>query len=330
MQLGSIFITGATGFWGSNFVCEVVRKYPDVRVVCLVKDKINSNQSLLFDPEIWPNLNVVFGDLLDYHSIERIVTDYEIETIVNFASVSIVRICEDNPLYALNVNVIGTGILAEIARNHKKVKHLVTISSDKAYSDSFLPYVEDVSPLKGKRPYEATKSLCDLWCQMYQYNYGVPITVVRSANLFGPGDPNMSRLIPQSCARLVKNESPFLWSDAAEYIREFVYIDDAVDFILNLIKKGHESPEIIKDCYNLGTGEIFKIKDLVNRLIKVSGKDIDIEIKDKEFSFAEIPEQYLSLKKSEEKLGWKAKFVGEQFDVALVNTYNYYYDLINR
>ena len=69
---------------------------------------------------------------------------------------------------------------------------------------------------------------------------------------------------------------------------------------------------------------------MVNRLIKVSGKDIDIEIKDKEFSFAEIPEQYLSLKKSEEKLGWKAKFVGEQFDVALVNTYNYYYDLINR
>ena len=328
--MNNLLVIGSTGFWGSNFVCEVVRKYPDVRVVCLIKDKVNSNQSLLFDPEIWPNLNVVFGDILDYNTIERVVTDYEIDVIVNFASVSIVRICEDNPLYALNVNVLGTGIVAEVARNHKKVKHIIISTSDKAYGDSPLPYKEHIPISIGKRPYEATKALCDLWCQMYQYNYGVPITVVRSANLFGPGDPNMSRLVPQSCVRLVKNESPFLWSDAAEYIREFVYIDDAVDFILNLIKKGQESPEIIKDCYNLGTGEIFKIKDLVNRLIKVSGKDIDIEIKDKEFSFAEIPEQYLSLKKSEEKLGWKAKFVGEQFDVALVNTYNYYYDLINR
>jgi len=326
----NVLILGVQGFIGSSLAKKIISSYPEVNIFGIIKDNPSIKVSPSLYQELIGKITLIGGDIIDYNLIYNTLTDYEIDTVINMASVSIVRICEENPLHALYVNTLGTGIVAEAIRNCRTVNHFITMSSDKAYGTSYsLPYREDETPLKGNRPYETTKTLCDLWCQMYQLNYKTPITVIRSANVFGPGDMNLSRLVPQVCMSLAKDKNPWLWSGVSKYVREFIYINDVVDFILHLIHKGQETPEIIRDCYNLGSGNIFTIENFAKKFISISGKDLQLDFKEKEFEFKEIPEQYLSLTKSREKLEWNASYVNDKFDEALISTYNYYNDYIN-
>jgi CDP-glucose 4,6-dehydratase len=321
-------VTGASGFLGAYFVNHLVNNYPNIDIIIVMKNKPNMFTSFLGYEGVLNKVNVVFGDITDYKLMETIITEYEIEYIFNFAALSIVRVCNDAPLVAFYNNVYSVAILNEIVRNHKTVKQLVHMTSDKAYGVADdLPYIEDVTTLFGMRPYESTKTLADMWSQMYQKNYESPITVVRSANLFGPGDPNMSRLIPQVCTSIAQDRNPWLYNGVAGYVREFVYVEDAVDFFMNLVNKCDANHELIKQCYNLSSGNIYSIESLVKKIISISGKKLTVDIKQKELDFYEIPEQYLSPNKVREMLAWEATYVDEKFDMALGETYEYYREL---
>ena len=325
----NVLITGVTGFVGSNLAKTLLENDPEIHVVGTIKNSPSIRRGSVLTEEDMSNMTICVGDILDFNLMERIVTGYEIDTIFALASQSIVRICNDNPFQALYTNVIGNAVFCELARRYPKIKQVVMFSSDKSYGETDeLPYKEDITPLKGLRPYESTKTLIDLWYQMYQYNYKAPVTVIRSANIFGPGDPNSSRLIPQVCTSIAKNQNPWLWNSVSEYIREFVYIDDVVDFLIRLVDTCENYPNLIPQCYNLGSGNVFKIKDMVDHILKISGSDLNIDIKNKDINFEEIKEQYLSLRKTKELLNWKAKYVDEKLDEALIMTYNYYSDLL--
>lgn len=324
-----ILITGISGFLGSWLLKETLKRYPNVEVTALMRNKPIITNNMLNEIDL-SNVRIITGSITDYNLIDYIVSRYEIDTIFNFAANSIVRTCQEMPLHSLMDNVYGSACVLEAARNHKTVKQIIQFASDKSYGEAKeLPYKEDETPLKGMRPYECTKTLIDMWSQMYQKNYNVPVTVIRSANLYGPGDPNSSRLLPQVCTNIAMNKNPWLYSGVADYIREFVYIEDAVDYIFNLVEKCELNESLKYECYNLGTGNIFSIKDLVQKIIDISGKNLKIDIKEKELPFMEIKEQYLSLDKSVNKLEWKAYYTGEMFDVSLTETYNYYHGLIS-
>ncbi len=323
----NVLVTGANGFLASKLIERINKEQPDVNIYGVVKNKPSiKNSYLLQNPELVQSINLIEGDITDYSLMEQTVVNYEIDTIVHLASNAIVRTCEQNPLDALLTNVYGAAIFNEIARTNRIVKHVISMASDKSYGTSeSLPYIEDVTPLRGMRAYESTKTLMDMWSQMYQHNYKTPVSIIRSANLFGPGDSNYSRLVPQVCMSIANDINPWLWEGVADYIREFVYIDDATDFILNLIDAGESDPTLIPQCYNLGTGNIFSIKDLVERIIYITGKDLQVDIKKKTIDFKEIEKQYLSLDKSRDLLGWEAIYIGESFDTALSETYEYYH-----
>ena len=323
--MDNLLITGISGFIGSSLAKKIIDKYPEVNIYGIIKDNPSIKTAPSLYQDLFGKITVIGGDITDYNLIYNTITNFEIDIVINMASISIVRICEENPLNALYVNTLGTGIIAEAVRNCRTVKHFITMSSDKSYGTSYsLPYREEETPLKGTHPYETTKTLCDIWCQMYQKNYKTPITVIRSANVFGPGDMNLSRLVPQVCINLANNKNPWLWSGVSKYVREFIYIDDVIDFILNLISKGKEIPELIPECYNLGSGNVFTIEEFANKFVFLSGKNLQLELKEKELNFKEIPEQYLSLTKTREKLEWNASYINEKFDEALISTYNYY------
>lgn len=325
----SVLITGISGFAGSWMLRDVQRKYPNVEITGLMRNKPVITNNMLNEIDL-SKIRIITGSITDYNLMDYIIGRYEIDTIFNFAANSIVRVCQDMPLHSLMDNVYGSACIFEAARNHKNVKLIVQMASDKSYGEAKeLPYKEDETPLKGTRPYECTKTLVDMWAQMYQKNYDIPIVVIRSANLFGPGDPNSSRLIPQVCTSIASNKNPWVYSGVADYVREFVYIEDAVDFMFNLVNKCELNETLKYECYNLGTGNVLKVKDLIQKLIDISGKDLSIDIKEKELPFMEIKEQYLSLDKIANKLEWKAYYTGEMFDVALTETYNYYHGLVN-
>ena len=136
--------------------------------------------------------------------------------------------------------------------------------------------------------------------ESYGQNFDLPLIIVRGANLFGPRDLNLSRLIPGSIVRILNNESPILYEDVKDYVREFLYVDDAADILYDLI---HVADKYKGEAVNMGSGIYLPIKDLVYKLIKLMGSNVDIKFPVKENPFFEIDKQYLDLTKLHSMIG---------------------------
>jgi CDP-glucose 4,6-dehydratase len=310
--MSRIFITGASGFLGSALARNLAIE--GHTVVTLERDN-NTNQI--------DNLAnfIVKGDITDANLMRRIIADYEVEHVYHLAAQSIVRICAADPISAYQANVMGTVNLLEAIRtsgmNH--IKSVVISTSDKAYGHAPVPYTED-TPFMPKYTYECTKACQDIVGQNYFHNYEMPIKIARCSNIYGPGDPNWSRLIPNSIRRALKGERPQLYSDVADYIREFVYIDDTID-AFKLIDKFGEAG----NAYCVGGTASYKIKDLISTILELCEADPDIEIIDKPSTFKEIEQQFIDGTKIK-TLGWQPKFSLEQ---GLRETIKYYKDLLD-
>src|SRR5262249_1945203 len=157
-------------------------------------------------------------------------------------------------------NIRGTYMLLEACRVTRSVTRILVASSDKAYgSNPELPYHEDL-PLQGTYPYDVSKSCTDLLSRSYAMTYGLPVVITRSANIYGPADLNLSRIIPGTIVSVLKNESPVIRSDGTP-LREFVYVDDVASAYLLLaenIDKGKG------EAFNIGTNEPVQILELTN------------------------------------------------------------------
>jgi len=301
-----ILVTGANGFVGSNLVRSLC-KNPNNIVVAVRRD-LDVNMKT-------PESFTAYGDITDYDFIRRVVADYEINSVFHLASQSIVRICANDPISAYKTNVLGAVNLLEALRHAAPYLESVVIStSDKAFGHAPLPYNSD-TPLMPKYTYEATKACQDIVGQNYFYNYDLPVKIARFSNVFGPGDPNWSRLIPNTINRIVHGESPILYSDVANYVREFIYIDDAVSAFETIDVKGMPG-----DIYCVGGGLVYKAKDLIQVILGLCDSNLSIEIVEKAATFKEVQEQWLDTSKIK-SLGWAPKY---DLETGLNKTIAYY------
>lgn len=308
----NVFVTGANGFIGQALVKKL--KKEGHHVVILQRD-LSRDQQVEAD-------HIVIGDLTDINVLRRAITDYEVESIFHLGAQSIVRICANDPVSAYQTNVLGTVNLLEAVRtsgmNH--VRSVVVSTSDKAYGHAPTPYTED-TPLMPKYTYECTKACQDIVCQNYFHNYGVPVKIARCSNIYGPGDPNWSRLIPNTIRRALKDQSPQLYSDVAEYVREFVYIDDIVDAFQLLDSSGKPG-----EVYCVGGTDRAKVLDVIGMTLTLCEKPhLYIELINKPATFKEIEQQYIDGSKIK-ALGWSPKFSLEK---GLTATIQYYKELFN-
>jgi len=301
-----VLVTGATGFIGKS-LCTELKKDPDNVIVTIQRDIIQ---------ESIPSDYVVLGSIDDPDVVRRAVCDYEVNEIYHLASQSIVRICANDPVSAYQTNVMGTVNIMEAARtgaNH--VRSVLVSTSDKAYGHSSPPY-DEATPLRPKFTYESTKACQDIVSQNYFHNYGVPTKVVRCANIYGPGDPNWSRLIPNTIRKAVRGESPTIYKDVSEYIREFVYIDDVVTALTLISQKGAAG-----DLFAVGGFNKISIQLLVETIMKLCESGMPIEYPSRAHNYREIPEQYMSKDNNATKLGWTPKVNLEE---GLRRTLEYY------
>jgi len=245
---------------------------------------------------LYEKITVAQADINDLTRLEEIVANYEIDYIFHCAANSIVRQCATNPVGCFQTNIIGTMNVLEAARRVGGVKGIACMESDKSYG-SFdpedLPYKEGQA-IKPTNVYEVSKACSGLIAEAYSNNYEIPVFTIRAANLYGPGDMNMSRLIPGSIMRLFYKESPVLYSGVAKYIREFLYVSDAADSLIALMEK----IDITKsNIYNLGSGEIHKIEDIIKLICKKIDPSIEHVVVEKSNLFKEIEQQYLDIEK---------------------------------
>ena len=309
----NVFVTGATGLLGSWLVKALVDN--DANVVCLVRDTVP--KSNLYLNRYYEKVVTVNGSLEDYFLIERTLNEYEVDTIFHLGAQTIVGAANRSPLGTFESNIKGTWNVMEAARNSRLIGRIIVASSDKAYGEQEkLPYTEDM-PLKGRHPYDVSKSCSDLIAQSYYYTYSLPVCITRCGNLYGGGDLNFNRLIPGTIKSVLNNERPVIRSDG-KYIRDYLFILDAVEAYLFLAEK-LDNPAI-RGAFNFSNESQVTVLDIVKKILKLMNRD-DLEPLILNEARNEIKHQCLSARKATEMLGWKPTY---NLETGLAETIEWY------
>ncbi|MCJ7444966.1 MAG: GDP-mannose 4,6-dehydratase [Methanotrichaceae archaeon] len=301
----NIFITGCTGLLGSWLTETLVEQ--GANVIGLIRDTVpKSNLNLSGFIE---DINIVRGEVEDYFLLERAINEYEVDTVIHLAAQTIVEIANRNPQSTFETNIKGTWNLLEACHRNPTVKTIIVASSDKAYGEpKELPYTED-TPLKGLHPYDVSKSCADLLSQAYYHTYKLPMCITRCGNFYGGGDLNFNRIIPGTIRSILFNQRPTIRSDG-NYIRDYIYVMDAVNAYLLLARKMEDS-NIWGDAFNFSNEIQTTVLDLVNEILRLMDRE-DLKPIIKKAANGEIRNQYLSAKKAREQLNWSPQYNLEQ------------------
>ncbi len=310
-----VFVTGATGLLGSWLTHKLVALSADV--VVLIRDWVPESE--LFHNNALTDATVIRGEMADQELLERILNEYEIETVFHTAAQTIVGTANRSPISTFESNVRGTWCILEATRRSELVKQIVVASSDKAYgSHNELPYRED-APLQGMHPYDVSKSCADLISQSYAHTFDLPVCITRCGNLFGGGDLNWNRLIPGTIRSVIRGESPIIRSDGT-FVRDYFYVEDAALAYMMLVEKMDVNPDICGQAFNFSNEIQMNVLDVTLKILNLMGRD-DLKPNILNQANNEIQHQYLSAEKARTTLGWKPEFT---LDDGLMRTIGWY------
>lgn len=312
----NVLITGCTGFLGSCLTRLLTEN--DANVTGIIRD-FTPKSALFKNKDL--KINLVSGSLEDIDILERTIGEYEIDTVFHIAAQAIVGIANRNPISTFNANIMGTWNLLEACRRSPMLRNIIIASSDKAYGDQeVLPYSENM-PLQGSHPYDVSKSCADLIAQTYYKTYGLPVCITRCGNLFGGGDLNFNRIVPQTIESVMKNEAPVIRSDGT-FIRDYIYVEDAALAYILLAEKMEEL-NIYGEAFNFSNEVRLTVLDLVNMILKQMESKLKPTILNQ--ASHEIKNQYLSAKKAKDILGWEPQYDIEQGLSKTIDWYREYF-----
>lgn len=298
-------VTGASGLVGGWLVKRLVAAGADV--VCLVRDWVP--QSELVSSKLIDQVKTARGDLRDQRVLERVLGEYEIDTVLHLAAQTIVPIANRNPVSTFETNVAGTWALLEACRRSPAVKQIVVASSDKSYGDQEnLPY-DETMPLAGRHPYDVSKSAGDLIAQSYAATYGTPVLITRCGNFYGGGDLNWSRIVPGTIRSVLRGKRPVIRSDG-QFVRDYFYVEDGAAAYTLAAERLASDAGLAGEAFNFSYEQPINVIDLTNKILKLMGSGLEPDIRNEATN--EIRCQYLSAAKAHTKLGWKPLFELDQ------------------
>jgi len=279
-------ITGASGFVGGT----LARRLLDAghAVVSVVRDWTRA-----------PRGTIVRGDVTDGEFCRRIIADYEIGAVYHLAAQAIVSTCAEDPVTAIETATMGTARLLQAIRESERPIRVVVSTTDKVYGSAPAPYTEE-TPLDARHAYDVSKACQDLVARMFHSNYDVDVRVVRAVNIYGPGDPNESRLVPQTALRLLRGKPPLLHAGAAQMRRQYVYVDDVVNALRTVYEHGKAG-----HAYCIGSPDApMTVLDVMQRMAEIAGVPFAApEVKARDERFLEIASQSVHDDKLR-ALGW--------------------------
>ena len=312
-------VTGAQGFIGSWLAERLLDE--GAEVVALRRDAPALSRFRI--AELEERCDVVQGDLGDYEALLRILNEHSVNLVFHLAAQTIVGTANRSPLSTFETNVKGTYTLLEACRALGVVGDpldaVVVASSDKAYGEhEDLPYREDHA-LEPRYPYDVSKACTDLIARSYAYGFDLPVAVTRLANVYGGGDFNFSRIVPDTVRALIRGERPVIRSDGTPE-RDYLYVADAVDAYL-AVADSLAREELRGRAWNAGNGEPIAVRELVARLIAVAGADVEPAIEGEGKPAGEIDRQWLDSGAIRAELGWRPKW---SLDDGLAETHRWY------
>ncbi len=316
----SVFVTGAYGLLGSWLVKALIEQ--GARTTVLKRDAVVRSALVVEGTE--RRVNVVHGDICDADLIERAVGEYQVDTVFHLAAQTIVGIANTAPLSTFETNIRGTWTVLEACR-HLGVRRVVVAASDKAYGiHDRLPYREDF-PLQPRYPYDVSKAATDMIARSYWHTFGLPVAVTRFANLYGGGDLNLSRLVPESALAAIEGRRPVIRSDGT-LERDFLYVEDAVDAYLaicRLLDEGVGAGE----AFNAGGDEPHSVLEVVELMCRVAGTGVEPDVRGTGTPPGEITRQWVDSSKLHTASGWAPRVSLEE---GLRRTIEWYREYVPR
>ncbi|MBR3161789.1 MAG: dTDP-glucose 4,6-dehydratase [Bacilli bacterium] len=241
-------VTGGAGFIGSNFMHYEVKKYPSDYFICLDALTYAGNYNNIKDLEEFANYKFVKGDITNREFINKLFEDEKFDIVINFAAESHVDNSIKNPEIFLTTNIIGTSVLLDACREYG-IKRYHQISTDEVYGDLPLDrpdllFKED-TPLHTSSPYSSSKAAADLLVMAYARTYGLPVTISRCSNNYGPYQ-FPEKLIPVVISKALKDE-PIPVYGKGENVRDWIHVIDHNIGVDLIVRNGRDG-----EVYNLG------------------------------------------------------------------------------
>lgn len=264
----TIIVTGGAGFIGSNFIFYQLKHNPDDRIVCLDKLTYAGNLSTLASVMNEPNFRFVRADICDREAVNQLFEEEKPDIIVNFAAESHVDRSIEDPGVFLRTNILGTQVLMDACRKYG-IGRYHQVSTDEVYGDLPLDrpdlFFTEETPIHTSSPYSASKASADLLVLAYHRTFGLPVTISRCSNNYGPYH-FPEKLIPLMIANCL-NDKPLPVYGKGENIRDWLYVEDHCKAIDLIIRKGRAG-----EVYNIGGHNEMKNIDIVKLICKALDK----------------------------------------------------------
>ena len=264
----TIIVTGGAGFIGSNFVFHMLQAHPDYRIVCLDKLTYAGNLSTLEPVLQQDNFRFVKADICDRQAVDELFQEEKPDIVVNFAAESHVDRSIENPGIFLETNIMGTAVLMDACRKYG-IQRYHQVSTDEVYGDLPLDrpdlFFTEETPLHTSSPYSSSKASADLLVMAYYRTYGLPVTISRCSNNYGPYH-FPEKLIPLMIANAMADKPLPVYGNG-ENVRDWLYVEDhcrAIDLIIHNGKVG--------EVYNVGGHNEKRNIDIVRIICQELGK----------------------------------------------------------
>jgi len=309
-------VTGGAGFIGSNYLHYVVNKYPNDEFVCLDALTYAGNYNNIKDLKLKKNYKFVKGDIRNAEFIDKLFNEEKFDIVINFAAESHVDNSIKNPGVFLTTNIIGTQILMDASKKYN-VKRYHQVSTDEVYGDlpldrPDLKFTEE-TPIRTSSPYSSSKAGADLLAIAYYRTYGLPVTISRCSNNYGPYQ-FPEKLIPVVISKALKDELIPVYGKG-ENIRDWIHVIDHNIGVDLIVRKGK-----VGEIYNLGGHSERTNLEVVRTILKQMGKSENLitYVDDRpghDLRYA------IDSTKSEKELGWNRTYT---FDDGIKETVDWY------
>lgn len=264
----TVLVTGGAGFIGSNFIFHMLKFHSDYRIVCLDALTYAGNLSTLSGVMDDPRFRFVKGDIADRELVYKLFEEEKPDIVVNFAAESHVDRSIENPEIFLRTNIIGTSVLMDAAKKYGVVRYH-QVSTDEVYGDLPLDkpdmFFTEETPIHTSSPYSSSKAGADLLVLAYHRTYGLPVTISRCSNNYGPYH-FPEKLIPLMIINAL-HDKPLPVYGKGENVRDWLYVEDHCKAIDLVIHKGR-----VGEVYNIGGHNEMRNIDIVKLILTELGK----------------------------------------------------------
>jgi CDP-glucose 4,6-dehydratase len=292
-------VTGGHGFVASHLVAALLARGDSVTVL----DRAAPRLSGLSLQGVEAEVELVEADLRDARAVDAVLEAGEYDTAFHLAAQTLVGPAMGDPAATFEVNVGGTWRLLEACRR-AEVPAVVVASSDKAYGPrGELPYREDMQ-LRPASPYEASKAAADAIALSYRPAFGLPVAVTRFANVYGGGDLNFSRLVPEAILAVIQGRRPAIRSDGSPQ-RDFLHVEDAVAAYLAVEHAVGAGGPAVGEAFNAGGDRPHAVAEVLETIAEVGGRAVEPEYLGTGNPAGEIDRQYVDSSKLRGLTGWR-------------------------